>query len=234
MKTQFEVKRNSYNEINLMSLPENIRRQVAEYVNTAAKADKIDEHGSWDFGVDFDKKGRGSALNWDLYGIGVDHFSEELLIVIQIRQFIRRRKNGFGNVRKSYFLIGKNEDGRVFAHAVESRVIHAAIRKGADVILSVQNWIFDCDYTKVIRQGDLAMIPVKKAAAPQLETEEYVIEHSHKLTADEIRLNGSLYAKNPHLFHMPQTHPEVRGTGWFKIVVGNRAKFWDFAAPTID
>ncbi len=229
-----KLSRGLYNEILMSSVSAPVQKQVRNLVSLASKAAKVDEHGSWDFGLDFDNKGRGSALNWDLYSYGRDYFSKKFLAVIQVRQFIRRRKNGFGNVRKSYFLLGRNEDNTVFAHSVEAQVIHRAIAAGKDVIKAVQSWIFGCDYTKVIRQGDLALIPVKRTTAPALDENHFVIENSHVLHADEIRRNGHLYAKNPELLHVPGTHPRVMGEGWYKVIVGNRAKFWDFAAPTID
>lgn len=211
-------------------------KQVLNLFNEAKKADKVDEHGTWDFGFDFDKKGRGSALNWDLYAVGRDMHSKRLLIVVQIRQYVKARKNYFPQIRKSYFLIGRNEDNHAFAHAVESRVIHNAIEKGKDVVKAVQDWIFGCDYHKVIRQGDVAMIPVKRInpAAEVLDGEKHLIEGSHELAAMDIRKNGELYARNPILVHQPGTHPTVSGEGWYKIVVGKRASHWNFAAPTID
>jgi hypothetical protein len=234
MKTQ--IQRDIYNAIQMDSLNEKTRKQVVSLFKEAASAEKVDEHGTWDFGADFDSKGRGSALNWDLYGVGRDIHSKRLLIVIQVRQYVKARKNYFPQIRKSYFLIGRNEDNHAFAHAVESRVIHSAISKGKDVVKSVQDWIFGCDYEKVIRQGDLAMIPVKKLnpAAVTLPGEKHLIENSHELTSVDIRKNGEVYAVNPLLIHLPGTHPAVQGTGWYKIVVGKRAAHWDFAAPTID
>lgn len=234
MKTQ--VQRDCYNAIKMYSLSESTRKQVINLFSEAAKADKVDEHGTWEFGCEFDKKGRGSALNWDLYGVGKDIHSKKLLIVIQIRQFIRRSASRFPEIRKSYFLIGRNEDNHAFAHPVESRVIHDAINKGKDVVKAVQDWIFQCDYKKVIRQGDLAMIPVKRLnpAAVVLQGEKHLIEDSHELTSTDIRKNGEVYALNPLLIHIPGTHPTVQAAGWYKIVVGKRASHWDFAAPTID
>jgi len=231
MKTQ---KRGQYNEINLISLSDTCRKQVFKLVNAAKDAAKVDEHGGWDFGIDFDNKGRGSALNWDLYAIGRDLHTRKMLIIIQIRQFIRRRKNGFGNVRKSYFLIGRNEDKMVFAHAVESRVIHSAISAGRDVVRACQNWIFQADYQKVIRQGDIALVPVSRTSGERIAGGDVLISKSHLLTATEFRANGVLYALNPSMKHTPGTHAPVSCTGWHKVIEGLRAAHWDFATPTID
>ena len=230
------MKRGIYNEIILSSLNNVTRKQITNLVNNVSVADKVDEHGNWEFSSEFDKKGRGYAINWDLYAFGKDYFNKKLLCVIQIRKYEKRRKNGFPNIRKSYFLLGRNEDKTVFAHAIESKVIHNAIKKGKDVIKAVQSWIFDCDYTKIIRQGDFAMIPYKGRISEDVKIEEteILLEKSHLLKSSEIFKNGSLIAKNPVLTHIPGTHPEISGKGTYKIIVGKRSKFWDFAAPTID
>lgn len=234
MNPPTEIKRGAYNEIKMESLDDETRNAVRALVNNAQSAAKIDEHGSWDFKAEFDRKGRGQSINWDLYAVGQDVHSGALLIVIQIRQFERRYKNGFGNTRKNYYLLGTNEDGTTFAHPVSSNVIHAAIRRDVDVVLAVQNWIFDGDYEHMIRHGDLALVPVKSAPAPLADRTEMVLEGSHQLTAQSIRLNGHIYAKNPTLVHIPGTHPTVSGEGWFRVQVGNRAAFWKFAVPTVD
>ena len=230
--------RDAYNAIKISSLTEEVKKEVQTLVSSAANAQKIDEHGNWEFGADFDKKGRGSALNWDLYGIGKDYFSNETLIIIQVRQYVKVRKNYFPEIRKSYFLIGKNEDFTVFAHAVESRVIHSAIKRGEDVILAVQKWIFGTDYKKTIRQGDLVLVPTTKPTKAMIvEENSLTLQESHLLKAAEIRqTENALFAKSPELHHIPQTHPDVRGLGgaWYRVVVGRRANFYDFAAPKID
>jgi hypothetical protein len=235
MKTS-EIQRDCYNAIKIQSLNEKTRKQILNLFNEASSAEKVDEHGAWDFGCEFDKKGRGSSLNWDLYGVGRDLHSKKLLIIIQIRQFIRRSANRYPEIRKSYFLIGRNEDNHAFAHAVESRVIHSAINTGRNVIKAVQDWIFQCDYKKVIRQGDLALVPVKNInpTAVNVEGAKHLLENSHALASNDIRKTGMLYALDPVLVHLPGTHPTVSGKGWYKIVIGKRAAHWDFAAPTID
>lgn len=234
MKTAIE--RDCYNAIRMNTINERTKKQILNLFAEASAAEKVDEHGAWDFGCEFDRKGRGSALNWDLYGYGRDMHNKRLLIVIQIRQFIRRSANRYPEIRKSYFLIGRNEDNTAFAHSVESRVVHSAINNGRDVVKAVQDWIFQCDYNKVIRQGDLALVPVRTVnkEAVTIEGNTHLLEDSHKLTASDIRINGVLYALDPELIHLPGTHPSVSAQGWYKVVVGKRAKHWDFAAPTID
>lgn len=238
--TQFDlsgIKRSTYDEIALSSLNPELKQQVIALLDRAASADKVDEHGSWDFSAAFDSKGRGQAINWDLYGVGYDCHSGALLIVVQIRKYEKRHKNWFPSIRKNYFLVGTNEDGTTFAHAVSHAPIFAAIRSERDVVKAVQDWIFGGDYCAMIRHGDLALIPMKSRPAGtkgQLR-KSAVLEESHELSATQIaNVEGRIYAKNPTLVHLPGAHPTVSGHGWFRIVVGKRAEFWKFAAPTID
>jgi hypothetical protein len=203
--------RGYYNEISLASLSPRKKKQVENLVAAAAKANKVDKHGSWIFGAAFDSKKRGSALNWDLYGVEKDCFSNRTLIVIQIRRYVKRYRNGFADIKKSYFLIGRNEDNTVFAHPVEWRVVHGAIRGNKEVVRAVQNWIFGQDYARVIRQGDIALLPLRSKKTPSKTepiTNHFVLQGSHEVVAEEVRVNGNLYVKNPSLYHLPKTHPK--------------------------
>lgn len=229
--------RDKYGAIKLGTVDPKTKGLVEQLVRRVASADKVDEHGSWEFQAEFDSKGRGAAINWDLYGVGYDVHTNGLLAVVQVRRFERRYKNGWGNVRKNYFLIGTNEDGTVFAHAVSSRVVHTAIRNDADVIEAVQNWIFQGSYRNMLRQGDIALVPMKARPAGtrgQLRRVA-ILEDSHRMDATQIaEVDGRIYAKNPRLQHLPGTHPSIAGDGWHRVIVGRRARFWSFAAPTID
>ena len=193
-------------------------REAEALVEKAGKASKIDEHGNWNFVCDFDRKGRGVALNWDLYGVDHDIHTGGLLAVVQIRQSVRQRAGWFLRVRKNYFLVGTNEDGTTFAHAVSANVVHAAINHNTNVVLAVQRWMFGCDYQRVIREGVVT------------------IAQSHQLMGAQMRRTpeGDLYAQHPTLIHTKGTHPTVKGTGWFRLAESRRADFWRFAAPTID
>ena len=234
MKKIKEMSRGSYNEILTKSLNPATRKQIVNLVNAAKQAKKIDEHGNWEFEASFDGKGRGYATNWDLYGYGRDIHNKKLLAVIQIRRYVREKKNWYPSIRKNYFLLGRNEDGSVFSHSVESRTIHAAINSGKEVVKACQDWIFQVDYRKVIRQGDIALVPVRKALGEITTEKTVILQDSHLLYADEIFSNGTIYALNPYLVHQPHVHPDIKAQGLYKIVVGQRAAYWRFAAPTID
>ena len=230
------VKRGIYDEIIKSQLNKKTLKSVETLVDAAAKSEKVDEHGNWEFGINFNRKRKGSALNWDLYDIGKDFHTKKMLIIIQVREFSNIKYKKYAQIHKSYFLIGRNEDKAVFAHPVEAKVVRHAIKKNKDVIYAVQSWMFETDYKKVIRQGDIAVIPIKKANGNLLSVNKIIIEGSHELLADEIykKSNDLFYALNPTLMHLPNTHKEVSCEGLYKIVVSNRASYWEFAAPTKD
>jgi len=232
------IVRDSYNAIPLHTLPESTRNQIRKIVHDVQNADKIDEHGGWEFGIQKLTRRRSRALNWDLYGFGRDPHTGQFLIVIQVREWTEGRR--WNTVRKSYFLLGYNEDGTAFAHPVSANVVHAAIRRNdapQAVIDAVQSWIFGGDYGRMIRQGDVALVPLKRrpVGTKGQRRRLAILEGSHELRANIIaEVDGKLYAKDPTMIHIPGTHSTVEGQGWYRIVVGRRARFWDFATPTID
>jgi hypothetical protein len=224
--------RGNWNEIILSSLPLPTQEAVKALVEQAAETASTDEHGSWDFGCAFDKRGRGEALNWDLYGIGRDYHSGQHLIVIQVRQATVGKR--WTNVRKNYFLIGYNEDDTAFAHAVSANVVRSAINRGTDVIRACQDWMFGCDYATVLRQGDLALIPIRSPRAEAVGQRDITLENTHYLITEGMRFNGDLYVFNPVCLHLNGTHPVIEAQGWYKVAIGQRAATWAFASPTAD
>src|SRR5690606_16596605 len=100
-QTQMNAHRGSYGEIQIYTLDAETRKRVAALVAEAAEAAKVDEHGTWSFGVTaLNRRGtRWQALNWDLYGHGHDAHTGALLVVIQIRQAVRGRR--WTKVRKN-------------------------------------------------------------------------------------------------------------------------------------
>lgn len=193
-----------------------------------------DSHG-WD-GIGtcaFDRKLRGQALNVDLYGYGRDIHDGGDLVVIQVRQYEKRHAGWFPQVRKNYYLVGRNEDGTVFAHPVESAVIHSAIRRGVDVVTAVQTWMFGHDYSGLVRQGDVAVRPCSLPAGAKIPGSVFSLPENHNWTAAAVMMRGDrLYMQDVYIEH--PTHPAIYQPGWSEIVVARRANTWDFATPTID
>jgi len=234
--------RDLYNAIQLSSLPQRTQKMVENLVKNASQAEKIDEHGGWKFGSEFELNGKekpeGWALNWDLYGVARDCHSRKTLAVIQIREFYRRKAGYYARIRKNYFLLGRNEDGSAFAHPITSRPIHAAIHAARCPVKAAQDWIFGTDYRRVLRQGDMALLP-KKPRGRGREISRGTIrvdgEGSHLLNADRFLVQGErIFALNPTMRHTRGVHPLIRGLGWFHVLIGRRADSWSFAQPTID
>lgn len=212
--------------------------KAAEKCVRAIEQQGFDEHGGWTSGASFDKRNRGEAINTDIYGVD----DENRLYVVQVRQFSRRYKNGFGSVRKNYFLVGYNENGNPFAHSIPSRTVHAAIKKDPSPespVKAAQAWIWGVAQDKlgdILRNGDVALIPAGKNFKKDVEEISGMMQivDSHYVYTKKIYRNGALYAHNPTLRHMKGQHPTQKGNGWFKIMVGNRADYHSFAAPTAD
>lgn len=200
-----------------------------------------DEHGAWTTGAAFDRKGRGSAINLDIYG--VDIVDGQYLGVVQVRQFERRYKNGWGNIRKNYFLVGRNENGGPFAHPVPAQVIRRTGDSPESPVTAARSWIFDCPKNKlplIKRHGDVAAIPVRCPRGEQYWSQTHGIQliDEHYLIANQAcSQDGRLYVKDFHLYHGKRQHPDVNAAereGWFRIQVGRRSDFWSFSKPTAD
>jgi hypothetical protein len=230
-------KRGNFGEIDWSSIPASTRALVEALVDGAANGKHVDEHGQWDFGADLDSKRRGRALNWDLYGFGKDIHNGTFLAVVQVREYAKACANWWPSVRKDYFLLGCNEDQTVFAHPVQAMVVRGAVNKGKDVVKATQDWLWGTDYSRVIRQGDMAFVPRKRRPSKGEPQEGPVLlRDSHELTADEVLVgaNKKLYALNPRMEHLPGTHPEISMTGWALVATARRAPTWAFASPTVD
>jgi len=243
------VQRDYYNAIDITSLPTRTANQVKKLVQECQDARKVDEHGGWEFGAEWGKYDRkandeygnyrpaGWACNWDLYGTGRDYHNKKFLALIQIRQTVREKRCYYMQIRKNYFLIGRNEDGSAFAHCVEGRTIHNAIKRGKDPIKAVQDWIFGGhDYKKVIRQGDMGLLSKKpRGRGTRFGKGALIIESSHILRAEAFLVQGEkLYVYNARMRHQNGVHPTIHHEGWALLLVGRRAAAWSFAAPTID
>lgn len=216
------MERNAYNAI--ITWPQFAK----ELANEAEKA------GAYETGIVSDKKHRGTAINVDLYG----YDEERGLIVIQVRQAIFNPRR-FTEVRKNYFLIGRNEEtGQVFTHPVDSPARSRsamATPEGAVEFCLAKIW--DCkisDLPEVRRQGDVGFVPVKNPPADAVEVQgPVVIRETHKITADKIVKDskGQYYvARKATAKHTKGQHATVKiRDGWWRVQPGVRAGLWDFA-----
>jgi hypothetical protein len=185
--------------------------------------------------IDFDRKGRGSCLNYDIYGYTADG-----LIVYQARQAFCDRANGYIQTHKTYALAGRNESGSAFWHPISSAIVHAAIRENADpghVVIKAMAWIFEIKIDVlpvIVRQGDVALVPARPRGTA-LDTNEATLADTHILSAAELRQDGDrLYARNPVMRHSRNQHADVAADGWYRIAVGRSVRAWDFSPRSID
>ena len=84
----------------------------------------------------------------------MDSDRERGLFVLQVRQ-CRFRPGRFNRVRKDYFLCGENENGNAFAHPVDVIATNARVPVALCRIWNVT----PSTIPKIIRQGDVAVIP---------------------------------------------------------------------------
>lgn len=197
---------------------------------------EAEANGCWTTGIASDKRKRGTAINCDVYG----YCETRKLAVVQIRQAIFR-PGRFTKVRKDYYLIGRNEDGSFFAHSVDSPArSKTAMTTPEACVNHVLAKIWDCkeaDLDDIIRQGDVAFIPVYKIpeTAQPVET-PVVLRNSHKLTGD-VWKDGNIYytRRGAKLVHTKNQHAQVRAkAGYYRVQEGRRAEVWGFSAPTAD
>lgn len=182
--------------------------------------------------VNFDRAGRGSALNHDIYG----YDPSQCVAVIQTRQAFRHKKNHYMSTHKSYFLCGHNEiTGAPFRHPISAAAVRGAVRSGADargVVLAAQRWMWEVTDKQLkasVRQGDLLLVPERGEPQGEYMGQVMTIVGSHVIHASEIRKNGRIYAKNPQLIHVKGQHVTIAVQGWVSVRVAREVPAWDFA-----
>jgi hypothetical protein len=180
--------------------------------------------------VEFDRRRRGTALNHDLYG----YDPAQGVAVIQARQAIGS-KYGI-RTRKTYFLVGRNEITKeYFRHPVSAHTVRAAISKDTNPVLvvkKVQMWMWEVTEKQLYsssRQGDILLVPERSIPKIEPSGTTFTVADSHQIKADEIRLNGRCYAKNPTVTHAKGQHASVAFKGWCSIRVARQSDAWDFA-----
>lgn len=186
--------------------------------------------------VEFDRKGRGDALNLDLYGVSDDR----QCAVVQIRHSFCRYKNGHMNRRKDYVLTGVNEEtGETFRHPISAAAVRAAIRKNPSdanaAVRGAQRWMWcvtDEQLDAGRRQGDILLVPAKGRPAGGEVIDEAVVTvgGSHEVRARAFMLSksGIVYAEAPTIRHSKNQHEALYADcdGWYSVRVGREAPTW--------
>lgn len=188
-------------------------------------------------GIASDKKLRGTSVNTDPCGWD----EEQGLAVIQVRQceFHPRR---FNKVRKDYYLVGTNENGTFFAHAIESPLRSSFAKELPEQCVSyvlAKIWgVKIAQLPEVIRQGDLAFIPVRNIpeGAQQHPENTMVLRDSHVLKGDIWIAGEEVYTRRgASLKHTKGEHGVIKAKeGLYRVALGHRAETWGFSAPTAD
>lgn len=214
-------------------------KNVPEWVRAMQK--ELEQQGAWTTGIESDRRGRGSSINVDVYSIS----KGEQLAVVQVRECVFHPRR-YSRIRKDYYLIGRNENGRAFAHPVSgfrrSRRVQADLSTGVRIALAKIWGCNEDDLDDVVRNGDVAFVPVHR-----LPTDAVLVEEGHAVVRDSHHVralaSGKLYRVGDELYvtgrakieHTKHQHPtaRVRGGVW-RVVAGERGEVWGFSEPTAD
>lgn len=189
----------------------------------------------------FDGKGRGEALNLDLYGFD----AAQDVAIVQIRQAFRDSPRHYLSVRKTYALVGCTEIGAPFRHPVEAMVVRKAVAADPDdpaaVVAAVQRWIWRCTLKQLkgslaagMRQGDVLLVHVREPRDGDDVGSGFTVGGSHEIRADRVvqTADGRVFALNPTLLHTKNQHAPVYADadGWYSVRAGREAAAWSFSS----
>jgi hypothetical protein len=189
--------------------------------------------------VEFDRAGRGDAVNHDLYGWDAG----QNVGIVQVRHTFRRYRNGYTNSRKTYVLAGFNETGTPFRHPVSASAVRGAVRVDGDpvaVVRAAQRWMWkvtDKQLAAGIRQGDVLMVPERRSPPADATVLGGVatLADTHEVSSRQIvRWDGSpfIWAVNPRIRHLRAQHETIRPIehdGWYSVRVADEEPAWDFS-----
>lgn len=180
-----------------------------------------------------------SVYGWDL---------SQGLVALQFRQAWKRKENHWLSSKKVYALAGLDEGDQLFCHAVASSFQRMRDIDNAypiDVVRWAESKIFRIPVARlstIIRQGDVALVPVRSipAAAVPSDKAELVLRGSHRVVF------GGVYRRDPEtkrrfvdgmvrIDHIPGQHKAIDADGRFEIILGARREDLDFVdANTVD
>jgi hypothetical protein len=185
---------------------------------------------AFEIGIESDRKRRGSAVNVEV----MDYDEARNLFVLCVRksEFHPRR---YTRTRKDYFLCGRNENGNAFAHPVQMNAVNARVEVALCRIWRTTPSVLP----KIIRHGDVALIPVRgKMALPEEEAVHTFALNSHIIHAEHLYVVGCEAYVTGHieLQHEKNQHASVNVmlACPHRVQLGVRARTWGFARPTSD
>jgi len=188
-----------------------------------------DEHG-WKSGFSGDgvKAGNNHGYNLTRVEIIAEDASREMAVILVINIF-KRKATHYPTIKKTRYLIGRNENGIAYAHPIPAL---PAMRKtsGAACIDAVCCWIWGIESQQLAglrRCGDTAAVrvlapprgalrlPVKKIGI----IDSHIIDHAR----DIMYTDRAVYIRGGYLIHTKHQHPAARvPTTWHQIVIGRR------------
>jgi hypothetical protein len=216
-------------------------KAVLKTMKELDNAQRTDEHGAWTTGIVSTSNRSGVSVNVALYGF--TRWRRRCYAVVQVRQ-CEFHPTRYSRIRKDYYLIGRNENRRPFAHPIPYGPVRSAVNRDPEnleaPVLAAMAWIWGIKVEKlstVARNGDTALIPELPRSRDtfDLGRADVQVIDSHMIRADSYRVNGEkIWALNASLTHDKGQHPEVSVSGWARVAIGKRVSNWSFSSPTAD
>jgi len=191
------------------------RQQVIEICQSLAW--NIDEHGGFVPGPRGGSSARGDYFSIEIldilqykksyrkpyFNMSKDH-APLALVRLNRKRVYAKSSNWFPRTTSSLYLVGQNESGTYFAHAISSRLQPSDKRRSNPTIQDALTWIWNIPDLSLLqrRQGDIAVV--------KSSGRSHVLPAGHMLQGDMI---------------IHETHPSIQAPGkGEKIIVGRRAK----------
>lgn len=175
----------------------------------------IDEHGGMLTGPKGGTSARGEYFDVEVldavpyrsswrkpfFNTSKDHLPLAFVLLRRKRVYAVSSK-WFPHYSSSYYIVGQNETGTYFAHAVSSRLLPSDKRRSSPTLLDALLWVWNCPLDLLIRrQGDIAVI--KQGGR------SHVLPPGHVLQGDSI---------------VHETHPAIQAPmKGERVIVGRRA-----------
>ena len=143
---------------------------------------------------------------------------KRLAVVAQRRVRVYAGHQWGPSAREDFFLVGENENGIPFAHAISNTVYKT--------VSGALEWIWEVDTIGDVidRHGDVAVVRCKKQFKSSGQIGKIAVLDNHVFEG-EYRKNGAIYVRNGILHHTKEQHPDVKiGNEWVKLKAGRRSE----------